>query len=228
MANCMVCGRLTENGQPMVLVGTKRFDEGNGQGWGPAQCVRLWKTLVLLSVGVCSECIEINKKTRIRKNIIAAAIVFAIGLAIFLAAPESLEFVLIFFGAPAAITLIALLRFRNYQFAKAAPYVVLRQYKKTGVIPQKDILAVLDENLKDRDIPIKDTWHEKDILNSWDDRLYSYDLELYTCENIDKIGIKSEPNYPNGMKRYSTPQGDEQARAEAKALFEKIGAVCNT
>lgn len=225
MASCMMCGREAQETKPMALVGTKRFDEGNGQGWGPAQCVRLWKTFVLLSVAVCPECIEQNKKLRIRNNLIAAAIVFAIGLVLFLLAPETLSFDALFLGVPAAIILLALLRFRNYKFGKAAPDAVVRKYNKTGIIPQKDILAVLDETLKGRDIPIKQTWHERDPLNTWNEKPHYYDLELFTFESIDKIGIKSEPSYPNGMKRYSTPQGDAQARADAKALFEKAGAA---
>ncbi|MHB1314188.1 MAG: hypothetical protein ACYCX2_01735 [Christensenellales bacterium] len=224
MANCTICGREAESSQPMVLVGSRRFEEGNGQGWGGSldKSIRLWRTLALLSIGVCADCIQQNKKRKIRKNLIAAAVFFLAGLA-FLTNPKALTFSIIL-GAIGGIILLSLLRFKNYKYGKAAPETVLRHYMITGTILQKDVLAVLDETLKGKDIPIKDTWYVIDPLNDWDKDRHFYDLALYSKEDLNQIGVRAEPSYPNGMKRNTKPQGEQQAIADAKALFEMTGA----
>jgi hypothetical protein len=227
MASCNFCGKTIETQRPMVLVGTKRFVQGagNGRQWvGEAPSVRYWHTFALLSVGVCPECVSKVKKNKLIVNLIVGglSIVYIVLFLLymsqntppagFLTTLSAIIFLLaIIMGTISIVSLIG--NFFLFRNINKTDEIAAEMYRTNKIIPKNAILAVVGSiaGEEPKDINIKDTMIVKDpYLGS----TTVYDLELYAEDELDSMG-KLNDNKPN--------VGFDEASLSARKLFGTTG-----
>lgn len=183
----------------MVLVGQLFLSRlaGNGLKWvGTAPYVRLWKTFALLSVWVCQDCVR-ERKIACKRNKLIGIGVFIV-LALYSFYKISIDIFPAIFGVVAIGRLVDFIFWlAKYKEEEGVKETVLSHYIKHIKIQQKDIVAVangaLGEEIGDSDFAKDDLLHLGDYRN----------------------------NYYN--EKYAENLGWEQARSDARILFEKTG-----
>ena len=224
MPECSYCGKTIETSRPMVLIGSQKFVQSppNGRVWvGEAPSVRIWKTFAVLSVGICPECLQKEKKKRLIRNLSigAAAILYLVLYTLLVDyIPEgflaSLTGILFFAAIIVVIGSIIALIVNRSAFRKSKEdigNITLSHYQKIHRIPKKDILAdaAKYKGAALEDININEITK---VQNPYLGTQSFYALKLYAQDELDKIGAEND-----GM-----PQGLEEALLTAKLLFAQI------
>lgn len=226
MAFCNVCGKELESSKPMVLAGQKLFIKpaGNGARWvGAAPAVRYWKTFALLSVGVCPECVERRKKQKIRNYIISIIVLFLLALIDHLTNLTNQAFLYILGIAGIVVLYNFIAWLAKYKYSDETNLTVLHHYLSTNKIPKEHICAIVgqEEGTELQDINVRETMGELHYFNSsYDQKKYLYDLQLFPIEELSNLG---KYRIANETEQYAQNLGLEEARMNARRLFEKIG-----
>lgn len=252
MARCNICGKTIESSTPTVLIGSRSFSQGagNGRAWvGEAPTTHFCQALAVLSVGVCQKCVSKEKNRRLATHLLVFGVsilcVFSLPL-ISSIIPEDFIDVLMWpilillgyliFRAIHSVYLLVADFFRLRNNDTASDMTVLSHYLITNKIPVRDIMAVADKvnDGKINDIIVK---HSLSVTDPYFGSQFTYicDLKLYSAEKINLFGEINDKTHSYRMSRfmglqrinqvgYEAPYHiQKETRLDAIALFEKIG-----
>ena len=225
MSVCNFCGKTIETSQPMVLVGSKKFVQGAGNGrvWvGAAPSVRIWKTFALLSVGICPECLMKEKRKRFIFDLSfgVLALIYLVLYVLFNDdIPEgflgSLTGILFFVAIIVLlISIVMLIKNIAVFWNKKEDWgsIAVSHYLKARRIPKRDILAMPEKAGYEGfdDISIKDSMKVTDPFLGLE---YYYELTLYGRSELENIGKVGDGTPDRGL---------DEARQAARLLFAQI------